>query len=66
MKGFGIGLIIFGAIVIIFPALLVFLIGWFFIIIGLNIFVFSKRFTGKWKKPNGENYVKVGDYKIYR
>ncbi len=65
MKAFWIALALFGIIVIVFPALLVFLIGGFFIIVGLNIFVFAKKITGKGKK-NDEDYVKFGNYKIYR
>jgi hypothetical protein len=67
MKLLPIGLIVFGIIVIAFPALLAMLIGGFFIFIGLNL-LFVLGFIGGGKNRAGEkeDYIKVGKYKIYR
>ncbi|PID86411.1 hypothetical protein CSB08_00305 [Candidatus Gracilibacteria bacterium] len=64
MKFVGIFFIIFGLAVVIYENLLVYLIGGFFIFMGLNILFIAKSFSSK---QNGkENYVKFGNYKIYR
>jgi hypothetical protein len=67
MKLLPIGLIVFGIVVIAFPALLAMLIGGLFIFIGLNL-LFVLGIIGGGKKPAGEkeDYIKVGKYKIYR
>ncbi|PZM85050.1 hypothetical protein DLH72_02300 [Candidatus Gracilibacteria bacterium] len=64
MKIFGILLIVFGIIIIAFPKILVFLIGGFFIFLGINILAMS-GIIGKQQK-NQEEYIKFGKYKIYR
>ena len=61
MRTFPIALIIFWIIIILAPAILAYLIGWFFIFVWLNILIFFK--SVKWNK---EEYVKFGKYKIYR
>lgn len=63
MRILPIGLIIFWIIIILAPAILAYLIGWFFIFIWLNILTFFKWL--KWKKGK-EDYVKFGNYKIFR
>ncbi len=64
MKFVWIFFIIFWLAVVIYENLLVYLIGWFFIFMWLNILFIAKSFSSKqnWK----ENYVKFGNYKIYR
>ncbi|MFK7780464.1 MAG: hypothetical protein QM490_05020 [Candidatus Gracilibacteria bacterium] len=62
MKIFPILLIIFGIIIIIFPEIIAYFIGGLFIFIGVNILVFFKKKGGKGK----EDYVKFGNYKIFR
>lgn len=64
MKPIWILFIIFGLAVVIFDKFLVYLIGWFFIFLGLNILFIAKWFSGK--KKWDDNYVKFGNYKIYR
>ncbi|MDD2871726.1 MAG: hypothetical protein PHS49_07100 [Candidatus Gracilibacteria bacterium] len=61
MKPFALSLIIFGIIIILAPAILAYLIGGFFIFVGINILAFFKNV-----KSNKEDYVKFGNYKIYR
>jgi hypothetical protein len=61
MRIFPMALIIFWVIIILAPAILAYLIGWFFIFVWLNILIFFK-----WVKWNKEEYVKFGKYKIYR
>lgn len=64
MKPFAIILIVFWVIVIAFPAILVFLIWWFFIFLWLNLLAFFSLFKkNKWEK---DSYVKFWNYKIYR
>lgn len=65
MKIIPILLIIFWIIVIKFPEILAYLIGWFFIVVWLNMLIFfrSIKWTKKW---DWESYVKFGNYKIYR
>jgi len=63
MRLFPIALIIFWIIIILAPAILAYLIGWFFIFVWLNILIFFKWI--KWKKGS-DNYVKFGNYKIFR
>ncbi len=71
MKFIPIFLIIFWTIIIIFPQFLAYLIGGFFLFIGINILFLSYQF-GKIKKnaKDAEDakkpYMKFGDYEIYR
>jgi hypothetical protein len=51
--------------IILFPKIIVLLLGGFFIFLGLNILFFGFYF-GKKTKTNKESYVEVGGYKIYR
>lgn len=62
MKLFAIFLIIFGAIVIAYPQFLAYLIGWFFVFIGVNMLVIGFIFPKKKK----DSFVKFGSYKIFR
>ena len=63
MKTLPIALIVFWIIIIVFPAILAILLWWFFIVVGINILIFFKWI--KWKK-DWDNYVKFGNYKIFR
>jgi len=62
MKPLAIIFIVFWIIIIAFPAILVFLLGWFFIFIWLNMLAFFKTKKSK----NWDDYVKFWNYKIYR
>lgn len=56
-------LILFGITNIMFPDFIAYIIG------GVSLLVWVMMLLGSsiWpKKPNGENYIKVGDYKIFR
>lgn len=64
MKPFWVALILFWIVVIAFPAILVFLIWWFFIFLWLNLLAFFSLF--KKSKSDKESYVKFWNYKIYR
>ncbi len=64
MKWLWIGLIIFWIIIIAFPAILVFLIGGFFIFLWINLLTFFWVFNKT--KQSREDYVKFWNYKIYR
>jgi hypothetical protein len=61
MKTLPVALIIFWIIIILAPAILAYLIWWFFIFAWVNILAFFKNV-----KSNKEDYVKFGKYKIYR
>jgi hypothetical protein len=63
MRVVPIWLIVFWIIIILAPAILAYLIGWFFIILWINILIFFKNVN--WKK-DWNNYVKFGNYKIFR
>lgn len=56
-------LILFGITNIMFPDLIAYIIGW------VSLFAWVAMLLGSniWpKKANWDNYVKVGDYKIFR
>ena len=60
-------LVIFWVIVIVFPEIIAYLIWWLLIFIWLNIFLITKTKESFWKKkPSMDNFVKFGDYKIFR
>jgi len=61
MKAFPIILIIFWIIIIMAPEILAYLLWGFFIFVGLNMLLFFKTV-----KSAKENYVKFGNYKIFR
>lgn len=63
MQIFGTLLIIFWVIVILFPSILVFLIGWFFIFLGINILTLGTLVS---KSQAKDEYIKFWKYKIYR
>lgn len=68
MKIIPILLIIFWAVVIANPDILAYLIGGFFVFVGVNILLINYQF-GKIKKNAKEgkkSYIKFGDYEIYR
>lgn len=61
MKTIAITLIIFWIIIIFFPEIIAYLIWWLLIFIWINMFIFIKA-VKKWK----EDYVRFGNYKIFR
>lgn len=61
MKTIPVVLIIFWVIIIMFPDIIAYLIWWFMIFVWINIFAFSKMV-----KKGNEDYVKFGNYKIFR
>jgi len=61
MKLFPMFLIIFWVIIIFAPAILAWLIWWFFIFVWVSLLSLFKKV-----KSNKEDYVKFGKYKIYR
>ena len=63
MKYTGFVLIVFGLTNIMFPDIIAYIIWWASVLFWISILLGSS--IGP-KKPNGENYVKVGDYKIFR
>jgi len=63
MKMIPITLILFGIILIVFPEIIAYLIGAFFIFLGINMLFINMAFS-KWNKK--EEYIKFGKYKIYR
>lgn len=63
MKILPLVLIIFWIILIVFPDIIAYLLGWFFVFIWINMLLLGWMF---WKKENKEWYVKFGKYKIYR
>jgi len=65
MKYSGIGMICVGIIIVIFPQIIAYILGGIFIFLGISTFIFANKF-GKKKSQDGENYVKFGNYKIYR
>ena len=62
MKLFAIVLITLWVVFIIFPAMIAYLIGWLFIFIWINMLTFFKAKKNK----SWEDYVKFGNYKIYK
>jgi len=56
-------LIMFWVIVILFPSILVFLIGWFFIFLWINILTLGTLVS---KSKTKDEYIKFWKYKIYR
>ena len=63
MKMIPLTLIVFGIILIVFPEIIDYLIGAFFIFLGINMLFINMAFS-KWNKQ--EEYIKFGKYKIYR
>ena len=60
-------LVIFWVIVITFPEIIAYLIWWLLVFIWLNIFLMTKTKTSFWKKKTSmDDFVKFGDYKIFR
>lgn len=64
MKQLWLLLIAFGLLNIAFPDLLAYLLGGFFVVAGFSLFLTDYR-LGKQKK-NEEQFVKFGNFKIYR
>ena len=65
MKLIPISLIIFGVIIIMAPEILAYLLGGFFVFLGINGLIIWGLFS-KAQKWWDDNYVKFGKYKIYR
>ncbi len=63
MNPFWLILVAFWIILIIFPEILAYLLGGFFIFLWVNILIFFRNINSK---KSGENYVKFWKYKIYR
>lgn len=62
MNKFWLVLLVFWLIIIFFPEIIAYLIGWFFVFIWLNMLVFFW-----WKKTWGDwSYVQFWNYKIYK
>ncbi len=57
-------LIVFGVTNIMFPDIIAYLIGWVCVFLWVTMLLGGSKFWPK--KANGENYVKVWDYKIFR
>ncbi|MDD5770122.1 MAG: hypothetical protein PHE25_04075 [Candidatus Gracilibacteria bacterium] len=64
MSAFGLLLVISGIIIIVYPQIIAYMIGGLLLFFGLNI-LFAKYLFSK-KQKTGENYVKFGNYKIYK
>jgi hypothetical protein len=65
MRLIPISLIIFWIIIITAPEILAYLLGGFFVFLGINGLILWGLFS-KVKKGGDDNYVKFGKYKIYR
>jgi hypothetical protein len=64
MKFLPISFIIFWIIIIAYPEILAYLLGWFFIFMWINMLAFFWSF--KKKDKSWDSYVKFWNYKIYR
>lgn len=64
MPAFGILLVVSGVIIIAWPEIIAYMIGWLLLFFGLNI-IFAKYLFNKANK-SWENYVKFGKYKIFK
>lgn len=64
MQKVSIGLVIFWVIVVFFPKFIAYLIGFFLIFIWANVFMLSKKINSQ--ENSKKDYVKFGDYKIFR
>lgn len=62
MNFFSIFLIIFWLIIIKFPEIISYLIGWFFVFLWINILIMNLLF----KKRSNSSYVKFWKYKIFK
>lgn len=62
MQFFGFFALVFGIIVIAFPEFLAYLIGFFFVLIGVNILFISWL----WKDKSPNKSWRVGDYEILK
>jgi len=67
MKHISIILIVFWIAIIIFPKVIAYLVGGAFLFIGINMFLIWYNINSFWKKwASKKDYVKFGDYKIFR
>lgn len=57
-------LVISGMIIIIYPQIIAYMIGWLLLFFGMNILLAKYLFSQKGN--SGENYVKFWNYKIYK
>lgn len=65
MRFLSIFLIVFGIIIIKFPEFLAYLIGFFFVFIGFNMFLITMKF-GKWVNNSRDEFVRFWKYVIYK
>ncbi len=69
MKLSSIVLVIVGLIIIMNPAIIAYVLGGLFVFIGGSMLLAQMKINGSfWKKKDakGEEFVKFGNYKIYR
>lgn len=68
MKLVPIFLIIFGIIIIAAPEILAYLLGGFFIFLGINGLILGGLFSKakKWSAHHWDDYVQFGKYKIFK
>lgn len=64
MQFFGLFSLVFGAVIIAFPQFLAYLIGFFFVLIGVNILFISTMFRNGGQE-HGKSW-KVGGYEIIK
>jgi hypothetical protein len=64
MQFFGFSAVIFGLIIIAFPEFLAYLIGFFFLILGVNILLASTMFR-RGSSESSKSW-KIGDYEILK
>jgi len=64
MKNIWIIFILFGILNVVFPQMIAYLIGAFFILIWVSLLLTWAKFSSQ--KKNEEQVVKFGKYKIYR
>ncbi|MBC7498712.1 hypothetical protein H7170_03660 [Candidatus Gracilibacteria bacterium] len=65
MQFFGFSALIFGLVIIAFPEFLAYLIGFFFLILGVNILLVSTLFR-KGNPSTSQQSWKVGGYEILK
>ncbi|MBW7954792.1 hypothetical protein H3C61_03185 [Candidatus Gracilibacteria bacterium] len=66
MLQIGIILILSGIIIIIWPAIIAYILRFILLFFGISMISASAIFTKKKKNNSENNYVKFGNYKIYK
>ena len=69
MKFAWIFLSLFWIVIILYPQFLAYLIGWFFLFLGLNIILFNFKLgnmKNKWNTDDRWSFFKIWKYKIYK